>query len=217
MHISRDERGSLAAAVGTGVLVILLVAAGAFGVWAFMGRQDYKNNTDQISAKAVAAALEKQKTELEAEFAEREKQPYETYQGPVEYGSLKLSYPKTWEAFVNTTGNAPIDGYIHPGYVPGTDAKTAFALRFQVLDSDYAAQLKSFDGQVKLGTVKVSPFRADAVPTILGSRIDGEVISKRSGIMVLIPIRDKTLKIWTEADQYKPDFETMLKSLSFSP
>lgn len=214
-----DERGFIQSAVFSIIFVVLFVASSAFGVWAFMGRQDYKNNSDKKSADAVAAAKTEQKATDEADFIEREKEPFETYTGPAEFGSIKVVYPKTWELYVDAkpSGATPVDGYGHPGYVPGVTSDTAFALRFQVLSSDYASQLKMFESATKNATAVVSPFRAELVDNILGSRIDGQITTKRTGSVVLIPLRDKTLKIWTESNTYTNDFNEILKNLSFSP
>lgn len=215
-----NNRGSIQSSALLVGLVVLFIASSAFGVWAFMGRADYKNNSDKKSAAAVATAKEEQKATDEVDFLEREKQPYEAFDGPSEFGSLKIVYPKTWELYVDikTAGSGTsIDGYAHPGYVPGVQSDTAFALRFQVISSDYASLLKQYEGATKNATVTVAPFRAELVNTVLGSRIDGQITTKRTGSVVLLPLRDKTLKIWTESETYKTDFNEILKQLSFAP
>ena len=62
----------------------------------------------------------------------------------------------------------------------------------------------------------VAPFRAVLVDSVLGARIDGEITTKRTGSVVLLPLRDKTLKIWTESNAYTADFDEILTNLSFS-
>ena len=214
-----NNKGFATNSLLTIALAVLFVASSTFGVWAFMGRQDYKNNSDKKSAEAVEKAETAQKVADEADFTEREKEPFETYNGPSEFGSIKIVYPKTWELYVDTKtgGGTPVDGYAHPGYVPGVTSDTAFALRFQVISADYASQLKLFESATKNATVVVSPFRAELVNDILGSRIDGQITTKRTGNVVLLPLRDKTLKIWTESSTYTNDFNEVLKNLSFSP
>jgi len=217
---STDSEGSIRSSVLIGVFVLLLVGSTVFGVWAFMSRSDYKNNSDKKSATAVAAAKEEQKAIDEAAFLEKEKQPNETFNGPSEFGSLKIVYPKTWELYVDvkTAGSGTsVDGYAHPGYVPGVQSDTAFALRFQVISSDYVSLLKQYESLTKNGGVTVSPFRAELVNTVLGSRVDGQITTKRTGSVVFLPLRDKTLKIWTESNTYTADFDAVLKNLSFSP
>lgn len=214
-----NQSGSVKSIILIVGLVLLFIGISTFSVWAYMSRTDYKNNSDKKSEAAVAVAKEEQKTADEADFIEREKQPYETFDGPSEFGSLKIVYPKTWELYVDIkpNGGMTIDGYGHPGYVPGVQSDTAFALRFQVISSDYASLLKQYEGSTRNGTVAVSPFRAELVDTVLGSRIDGQITTKRTGSVVLLPLRDKTLKIWSESTTYAADFNEILKQLSFVP
>jgi hypothetical protein len=124
------------------IFVLLTFAATGFGVWAFAERQNYKDNSDKISAKAVEIAIQKEDTKKDNEFLEREKSPLKKYQGPDTYGGLDISYPKTWSAYVVTdNGATPVDGYFHPNYVPGIQSKAAFALRVQVLSRTYEQEL----------------------------------------------------------------------------
>jgi hypothetical protein len=93
---------------------VLFLAAAGFGGWAFMGRQDYKDNSDQKSATAVEAAKKSQAAELQKKFDEDYKNPNKTYQGPVSFGSVKFNYPKTWSAYVDeNSGSTPINGYFY--------------------------------------------------------------------------------------------------------
>lgn len=83
------------------VLALALIGSIFFGVWAFHGRQNFKNDSDKISAAAVTAAKTAQAKELQAKFDEQSKIPYKTYQGPSAFGALTFSYPKTWSAYVD--------------------------------------------------------------------------------------------------------------------
>lgn len=200
--------------------LVFLLAAMGFGVWAFGSRSDYKNNSDQKAAKAVAAAEAKLSDAKEKEFAEREKSPYKEYKGPATFGSVDIQYPKTWGAFVTESDNAatPIDGYLHPNFVPGLQSGTAFALHFQVINTSYDQILKQFENDTKSGKVKVSPTSVPKVSGVAGVRIEGEVERGKQGALVLFPLRDKTLKITTEAQQFVPDFNNIiLANLTFVP
>ena len=211
--------GSIATVAIIVLLVVSLLVSLGVAIWAFSERSTYKNESDKISAKAVEEALAAQKLELEKQFDEQEKQPFETYQGPSDLGSITLSYPKTWELYVDEakSGTAALKAYAHPGYVPSTNGDTSFALRYEVVSEDYANTLKDFDGQVKKGTVRVTPFRAEKVPSVVGAKLEGEIEPKKTGVMVIIPVRDKTLRIWTESTSFTPDFNTILSSLTFVP
>jgi hypothetical protein len=216
-----DQRGAIDAWLIAFVITILFATGFlSFGIWAFMGREDYKNNVDEKIAIAVADAKTINSAEKDKEFAEKEKNPLRTYAGPATYGSLSISYPKTWSAYVDETGksNVPLTGTLNPAFVPGLQSNLPVALKFSVTNTDYSAVVKTFDSQVKTGKVKVSPFKADKVQSILGVRLDGEFIQGKQGSMVILPVRDKTLQIWTESPQFVPDFNTIiLPNIVFVP
>lgn len=199
---------------------LFLVASG-LAVWAFMGRQDYKNNTEEKVTAAVEVAKEETSTAKDNEFIEKEKIPFDDYQGPASFGGVLIRYPKTWSAYVNEkgTGKSPIDGYFHPNFVPAPETKPSYALRVQVISGNYANELKKYDTYVKQGTLKAKPYKSEKVPTVTGIRLDGQLASKVKGSLIMLPLRDKTLKIWTEADnKYLKDFnENILPNFTFEP
>ncbi len=199
-------------------LVVLLIFVGLFA-WAFSSRQDYKNNVDKKVETGVAARAKVIAAEEEKKYQEREKSPFKSYQGPATYGTISITYPKTWSGFVTEgTSSELIDGYFHPNYVPGLDSGTDFALRVQVIDTPYTEEVKQFDSQVKKGTVKVSPYRAPKMGDVSGTRVDGEIEKGQKNSMVLFPLRDKTIKISTESQDFLKDFEdTILANLTFVP
>lgn len=202
------------------ISVILLLASLGFGAWAFIEREDYKKNSDQKSADAAAVAVQQESSRKDKEFIEREKSPFKTYQGPDTYGSLHIQYPKTWSAYVveSTRSSILVDGYFHPGFVPAISGGTAFALRVQVTNQTYDQEMRLFEGNVKAGKVKVSPYIPKNVPGITGSRVTGEISTGQSGTMVLIPLRDRTIKISANAEQFINDFNNIiLEKLKFSP
>lgn len=214
-----DQRGSLASILVIIGLALSLLGALGFGYWAYAERADYKDNVDQKIATAVEAAQNETSVAKDAEFVEKEKLPLRDYQGPAAYGSVLIKYPKTWSAYVDEKSGSPVlDGYFHPTTVPGSASGTLIALRVQVLASSYDQELKQFDSLAKNGKVRVSAYSLPLVPGTTGARIDGEIISKKQGSMILLPMRDKTLKIWTEAEQYVGDFNNnILANITFTP
>lgn len=201
--------------------VLLLIGSLVFALWAFMGMQDYKNNVQPKIDKAVAIAQQETSTAKDAEFLQKEKSPLREYKSAQAAGSISIQYPKTWSAFVTekADGDDPVDGYFHPGFVPGTDSGTDFALRVKVVSTPYADYLKQFEGKVKSGKVKISPFKAPKLPAgTVGSRVDGEVNTGQQDSMVLFPLRDKTIEISTESVEFKADFDNIiLANLNFVP
>lgn len=208
----------------TGLAVLLAISLG-FGYWAFTGKQDYKNNADKKIAAAVATANKAQAVALQAQFDQQSKAPTKTYTGSATYGSISFNYPKTWSAYVDTSGDSqPINAYFHPDQVPGIQGGTAFALRVELLSQAYSEVLASFQSQISSGSLSATAY----VPTKLkevaniqtGTRLEGALTQdgKTNGAMVVLKVRDKTLKIYTQSTDFLSDFSnTILPSLSFAP
>lgn len=211
------KRHSLPLIIALVVLIILFLVTAIFGFMSNSQLSDLKKNFDSKVEEASSKAVKEAEVKKDADFAEREKSPYEEYQGPAAYGSVKIKYPKTWSAFVteSTQGGNPVDGYFHPGFVPGIQSGTAFALHLQVIQGDYATQLKQYDSLSKSGKVKVTPI---TINNVAGARVDGEFVKDKKGSIVLFPLRDKTLKLTTESEKFTNDFnDIILKNLTFSP
>ncbi|HET8708698.1 MAG TPA: hypothetical protein VFL85_00280 [Candidatus Saccharimonadales bacterium] len=222
MNVQRSQAGVMNAFVIPFVLVVLLFTGAAiFGVWAYQQMQDYKNNVDQKVAAAVTSAKQEESTAKDKIFAEKEKSPLRTYTGPSAYGSLRIQYPKSWSGYVSDDGNDDpfVDGYFYPGIVPDiNNEKGSYALRVQVTQQSYSDALAEFDDQVEAKAVKVSAYKFPKVPDVVGTRVDGAVEEGKTGEMILMPLRDKTLKVWTNSDQFTTDLQKyILPNLSFSP
>lgn len=201
--------------------VLLLIGAGIFGYWAYTGREDYKNNVDQKVSAAVTLARQQEAAVKEEEFIQREKLPFRTYNGPGDFGSITISYPKTWSAYISDdgSGSTPVDGYLHPSVVPSTtNQNNMFALRVQVLSQNYSDVIATFSSKVQSKMATVSPYALPKVPSVVGVRVEGQIVGNKTGNMVALPLRDKTLEIWTEGNQYRNDFNNnILPNFSFVP
>ncbi len=218
----KNDRGSIDIfALLFGVASILLVIAIVFAGWAWSGRSDFKNNSDEKAAAAVEAAREDLRVELDAEFAEREKEPFKTYTSPNTFGSVVITYPKTWSAHVQEplSGQTPINGYFHPGFVPSTSGnENLFALRFEISEQSLDRELASFDGAVNRGDATASAFRSPVDSADNGFRIDGSYATGKNGSVVLLPLRDKTIIIAAESQQFVDDLDSIiLENLTYTP
>jgi hypothetical protein len=217
--INRNQNGSInVLLLPLVVACVLLVSAVGFGYWAFGSRQDYKNNVDEKISVAVAAAKEAESATKDKQYSEATKLPLKTYNGPEQYGSVSLQYPKTWSAYIDTTtkGEAALDGFFNPDTVPAIDDENSiFALRVQVVDQTYSEVLSALNNQEG---ITVSPYALPKLPKIIGVKVQGQIENEKKGVMVILPVRDKTLKIYTEADAFQADFNnSILPNLTFSP
>ncbi len=216
-----NQRGDSSLVVPLAVTAVLLAAALGFGGWSFAQMLDYKNNADQKIAQATATAKQQEDKLKDTAFAEAEKQPLKAYNGPEAYGSLVVNYPKTWSAYIiDTHSSSPyVDGYFAPNVVPDVQApNSVFSLRIQIEQQPYSSELAAYNSLVQQGKTKVTPFSAPKVPGVVGSRIDGQLAGGKSGTMVILPLRNTTLKLWIEAPQYENDFNAnILPNFSFLP
>ncbi len=208
------------------LVVLILFGTGGFAYWAYSNMTKYRYHADQVAAAAVKAANTTLTKQLNNQFAEKEKNPYKVYTGPSTYGSLHITYPKTWSAFmsVNNQSDTYMDGYFYPDVIPNTSqtdssaATVNFALRVQVLQGNYADILGNYQGQTESGIVQVQPYHLPQVPTVIGSEITGQIQDNKTGTLIILPVRNYTLEIWTEGTQFLPDFTNIiLPNFTFSP
>jgi hypothetical protein len=210
----------------TVILSLLLVAALAFGGWAFSKMQDYKTNSDKKSAAAVDAAKKVQAAQLQAAFDEQNKSPFKVFHGSPTYGSISFNYPKTWSAYVDTSNQSePINAYFHPNEVPGIQSRTAYALRLELLSTDYSQVIQQLSSQIRAGKATARaylPPKLNGVANVQpGTMFSGQVNVQdqtQNGTLLAIKVRDKTLEISTQSSDYLNDFNnTVLPSLTFAP
>lgn len=204
------------------LVTLILFAVAGFAYYAYGQSMHYKNDVDAIVSQNVDEAKQQISDQKDKDFAEKEKSPYLTYNGPEAYGSIKLVYPKTWSGYVETgngSGSKPVDGYFMPGQVPSVDdANNSFALRVTIVQTAYDQIMKQYAALVKNGKVTVQPYKSPNIPGIVGSRVDGQISSKKQGNMVVLPYRDKTLQLWTESTDYTNDFNNIiLPNFSLTP
>lgn len=212
------ENGSISVVLAA-VFGLFFVASSIFAFWAFAERQDYKDNVDKKIADASAVAVQKAETAKDAEFIETEKSPVRTYKGPATYGSLSFEYPKTWSVYAEeaTSGNV-LNLYAFPGVIPGISGDQTYALRVEITSQSYDGEVQAYDGDLEGGTLTASAFRPEKLQNVLGLRLDGEIESEVQGTMILLPLRDRTIKVYTQIPEFVGDLEKIiLPSLSFIP
>lgn len=205
-------RGSIAVVLSIVLLAVALIGTGGFAVWAFSGRQDYKNNVDAKIAVAIQANTKKVQALDAAAYAEEAKNPLKTYTGPEAFGTISITYPKTWSVYVLTGNTAiPVNYYAHPDVVPSVEGDASnFALRMQVVEQKYSAVLQQYSGLQKQGKLTAKPYALPKVSSVTGVRFDGQLLQNKKGSLVVIPVRDKTLKIWTESENFVKDFDQII-------
>ncbi len=219
--MSKSDRGAIqTSTLVTITMSVLFMGSLIFGLSMFVGKNDLQKNLDKKVQSQVGTAVKQAETKLQATQAELDKSPVKNYTGPATFGTASIDYPKTYSAYVDETssGTTVVNAYFMPGVVPKEDRTTTYALRMQVVQTSYDSLVKAFDTNLKAGKVTVKPFRAAKVNSVLGVRIDGEISTGKQGSLILIPLRDKTIRIWTEGKDYFADFDKyVVPSINFVP
>lgn len=203
------------------VETILLVVTGIIAVvfiWLYVQKYIEWNNisTDldgQID-KAVAEAVANNTSELETEFAEREKYPYKSFMGPVDYGSFSFEYPKTWSVYIarDAANGGDFEAYLNPVEVEPVSSSTINALRVRIRDTAFESVAKSYEGSIKNGKLTL---RTETVGGALANIYTGELSSNMRGAVMLLKLRDKTVILQTDAEIFLDEFNRILQSVSF--
>ncbi|MFZ2836133.1 hypothetical protein D3C85_191620 [compost metagenome] len=210
------ERGAVSGLlIATISLTLLAIAAGAVAIWAYMNYIEQKTNVDTKIEAAVVTAKKEQADIEEEKFAERDKLPNRQFTGPDDYGRLTFDYSKQWSVFVakDATSGGIYEAYLNPGVVPPVSATTQYALRVTIEDKEYDSALATYAPLVKKGDLKSSAVSANGVD---GTRFDGSFTKDIRGAAVVYKIRDKTVTVRTDADTFKPDFDTLVQTIKFN-
>ncbi len=213
-----NQRGSISVILA-GLFAVFFIISTIFGVWAFSGMQNYKNNTDLKVKDAVVLAVQKAVTAKDVEFASKEKLPTRIYRGASTYGSLTFSYPKTWSVYsVKPSNGMPLDLYFSPLVVPDISSGQSYALRVQITSTFYSKEAASIADLVTKGTMKAQAFRPKNVKNVLGLKAEGTIKKGKQGGLVLLPLRDRSIKLFTESQEFVNDFNNIVvPSITFAP
>jgi len=218
--MNRSQQGNTLIIVVIALLAVATLGLAVLSAWAYSERSRYKEQTESIVAKAVEENTAEVRQKAAADFAEEAKKPLRPYVGPEAFGTVRFEYPKTWSLYDGGgSGSSELDIYGAPEIVPAAqNPASTFALRVQVVSSAYSDVLRTYQSQQKSGKVKIAPYSLPKTPGIVGSRLDGQLAPQKQGSMVVLPLRDKTLKMWTESDAGKADFDNIiLPNTSFVP
>lgn len=198
------------------ISVVLVAGLAVFGVWSYFQYTNQKNNVEDLVAEGIVTAVAAKEAELQENYDEQKKEPYLNYVSPSALGSVSITYPRTWSAYVQESGNntKPLDGFFHPNFVPA-DSGVAYALRMTIETRDYDAELGTYKRNIEKGVVTAKPIKIEGVT---GTILEGSITNKVKGAIVLMPLRDKTLSIWTESTAFLKDFKNVIvKNLTFDP
>lgn len=198
-----------------GLIVSVLVAVTFVGlfIWIWGQWSDLSKDFEARVDTEVAMAVSENTAKLQAEFEDERKNPYNTFTGPVDYGALSFSYPKTWSVYEVQDGAAGTDfeAYLNPERVSAVEP--TYALRVLIVNKTYDTVVGEYqkavqDGSLALTTVQVNGQTAN--------RYEGRIDENRVGIFTVVKIRDKAAIIQTDAETFRADYDTLMGTVSFN-
>jgi len=217
----QDQARKTSGAVSTWMIVSisLIVAVLATTGATVVAMMNYFENKATLDAQVSAAVTDAKKElgdKLEADFAERDKEPNRQFAGPDDYGALTFDYPKTWSVYIakdGTSNGEAYEAYLNPITVPPVATKQQFGLRVKIEQKDSDKVLEGYNSLVKKGDLKSSTVTINGDP---GTRLQGSFSKDIRGIAVVFKIRDKTVTLQTDAETFTGDFDAIVASVKFN-
>lgn len=180
-------------------------------------------NTDiqsQIDV-AVADAKDEQYEKDQKDFAEREKYPYKTFAGPVDYGELSFKYPKTWSVYIasdllKTSGD--FEAYLNPGEVELISSKNSiYGLRVKIRDKAFETVVAEYQKALEKKNSNLSVESITLKNGTTANKYTGTIPNTEfSGYIIIFKIRDKTAILQTDSILFESDFNKILDSVTFN-
>lgn len=205
---------------GTLVSTIMLIVVSLIAiVFIFLFIQKYiewdaiSTDIDGQVNKAVAVAVAENTSKLEAEFEEREKFPYEEFTGPEDYGRFSFQYPKTWSVYVakDAAKGGDFEAYFNPKEVQPVSNTTINALRLRIRDATFDTVVRTYESALKSGKLNL---KTDTVGGVLANIYTGEISNNIRGAVMVLKLRDKTVILQTDSENFLDAFYGILKSVS---
>lgn len=221
-RITPSQRGEVnLLVVATAVLgVFVLIFAGLF-INSYMKAQSVTKNLNTQKAVAYkagqSAGAETQKISDTAEAKAIAENPYRSYVAPSAFGEFTIKFPKIWSSSVaeNLSSTNQVDLIATPEFIKLLQDKSVnYALRVSLINTTYATVRNGYDQQVKNKKAKASAIKVSGID---GTRYEGQYSQNKNGIVVLVPVRDKTIVFTTENIKYQSEFEQTLTQSTIKP
>ncbi len=192
------------------ILVVVMIGGLGFTTYKYY---DLKKNFDTRSEAITNLALRKNTKRLEADFVEREKREFVTYTALTELGSLSFTHPKNWHIYLKNDSVNDYEVYFHPRRIRPIDRDSRYALRLNVTDKDYERVLKGYDSLVRKEDITTKVVNVNGSNATLFEGMFNKYIK---GSQLVFKLRDKTVIMSTDAEQFKKDFYEIIETITFN-
>lgn len=203
--------GVIAVVFGVGTLVF-----GVLAVVSYSGLSRAERILEDSERRAEERGKSLGKAESEQYYKELIETPYRRYTAPDFAGRFAIVFPKNWNVYSKEAeGQSPqVNLIAHPDFIVELPGDNAYALRVNLIKEPFAANKKKFDDEIKSGKLKSENI---TVSGISGVRLTGKYDNKHDGVLVLVPVRDKTISIATDDKKFLPEFEQILAKAQITP
>lgn len=227
VQVVPEQKKDMSGLIKTIVIILVsLIAVTFIGlfIWMFMQYNEVQTDVEGQIGLAVAEAKDEQAAKDEAEFFEREKNPYKTFSGPADYGQLTFNYPKTWSVYVAAaaTDGGDFNAYFNPVQVDAVGKDTINALRvtiknksFEDVAEEYQRIMDRKDSGLTVQSVVIGD--AEKNSEVTANRYTGKIPNTDlNGFIVVFKIRDKTVILQTDSVIFENDFNELLETITFN-
>ena len=214
----KKDVGGIVKTVAIIILSLALITFIGLFIWMMVQYDDARTDVDGQIATAVAAAEDEQAQKMEAEFLEREKDPYKDFAGPADYGGLSFKYPKTWSVYIaqDAARGGDYEAYFNPVEVEPVSDLTINALRLSIRDQSFDNVVAQYQGPLQDPNSNLSMTTID-VNGASANRYEGKIPgTEYVGIFVVFKIRDKTAILRTDSVLFREDFDRLISTVKFN-
>ena len=227
VQVVPEQKKDISGLIKTIVIILVsLIAVTFIGlfIWMFMQYNEVQTDVEGQIGLAVAEAKDEQAAKDEAEFFEREKNPYKTFSGPADYGQLTFNYPKTCSVYVAAaaTDGGDFNAYFNPVQVDAVGKDTINALRVTIKNKSFEDVIEEYqrimdrkDSGLTVQSVVIGD--AEKNSEVTANRYTGKIPNTDlNGFIVVFKIRDKTVILQTDSVIFENDFNELLETITFN-
>jgi hypothetical protein len=204
-------------------LVVLTIALGlaatvfaTVSFFTFRSARTAQSTLKQASAKAREEG-KKEQAELDAKKALEEAQsPYRSYTAPRSAGSFQLRFPKNWSAMADIGEDGDeLEFTAHPDLLDVSDSEgAAYALVVKLVNQRSSALLREYN---EAAADKRVSSKAVRVSGVAATWYEGRYDDDHNGVIVIVPMRDRTLTFETQDRQFINQFNQVLQQSKLAP
>ncbi|MFI5240329.1 MAG: hypothetical protein ACHQUB_01300 [Candidatus Saccharimonadia bacterium] len=193
--------------LGVMVVVVAIIAIVIFGNERHVQSQlSIASQTYIAQGKATQLKTDQQNALIAGET------PFRDYVAPELYGGFDIKFPKDWNAYVIEDDSQlnQVVLYLNPSFVTlsgQNPATNSYAFRAVLINERSTTVIANLVGIAKTNGVTN---KSVTVSGIASTWYDGKFDQFHNGVLVLVPVRDKTLELITDTHDYLTEFNQIL-------